>query len=172
MILWIVLCLALAAFFLRQESREKYVQAVVLKGLAAAIYYPKPLRRAMGDIDVIVRPEDFAAAYHAFQSYGYITVDPLTGNDRHVHFKRNGITIELHKGVCAMEVMTTRQFAESQQVTYEAIRKQLIRYREELEGHIIQKGRTKYLDEYISSMEAINENVCCYDLQAVALQLK
>ena len=32
--------------------------------------------------------------------------------------------------------------------------------------------RAKYLDEYISSMEAINENVCCYDLQAVALQLK
>ena len=38
MILWIVLCLALAAFFLRQESREKYVQAVVLKGLASLCF--------------------------------------------------------------------------------------------------------------------------------------
>ena len=38
MFLLIPLCLALAAVFLLQESREKYVPAVVLKGLASACF--------------------------------------------------------------------------------------------------------------------------------------
>ena len=70
---------------------------VVLKGLAAAIYYPEPLRRTLGDIDIIVRPEDFARAYHALANAGYQTDDPETGDSRHVHFKINGVVIELHR---------------------------------------------------------------------------
>ena len=38
MLFLIPLCLALAAFFLRQEFREKYVGAVALKGLASACF--------------------------------------------------------------------------------------------------------------------------------------
>lgn len=47
-----------------------------------------------------------------------------------------------------MEFTTTRQFAAEQGVSYEAIRKQLIRYSAELEGHIVRKGRVKLLDQY------------------------
>lgn len=70
---------------------------IVLKGLAAAIYYPEPIRRTLGDIDIIVRPEDFSSAYHALISSNYTTEDPLEGNDRHVHFRINGVVIELHR---------------------------------------------------------------------------
>ena len=70
---------------------------VVLKGFAAAMYYPEPLRRVMGDIDIMVRPENFAAAYNALQSTGYIASEPQAGEGRHVHFRRNGIVIELHR---------------------------------------------------------------------------
>ena len=86
--------------FYEQERLHQVLQSipyVVLKGLAAAIYYPEPLRRTLGDIDIIVRPEDFARAYHALANAGYQTDDPETGDSRHVHFKINGVVIELHR---------------------------------------------------------------------------
>ena len=49
-------------------------------------------------------------------------------------------------GVLAM--LTIKQIAEQQNVSYEAIRKQVIRYELELQDHILKKGRTQYFDEY------------------------
>ena len=46
-----------------------------------------------------------------------------------------------------MELVTIKQFADSQGISYEAVRKQLHKYSEELSGHVIRKGRTQYLDE-------------------------
>lgn len=46
-----------------------------------------------------------------------------------------------------MELMSIREFADLQGITYEACRKQVARYSEELSGHVIQKNRTRYLDE-------------------------
>lgn len=47
-----------------------------------------------------------------------------------------------------MELITIKQFAESQNVTYEAVRKQIVRYADDLKDHIARKGRTQYLDEW------------------------
>lgn len=47
-----------------------------------------------------------------------------------------------------MELVTLRQFAKEKRITYEAVRKQVIKYAEELEGHIVTMDNTKYLDEY------------------------
>lgn len=46
-----------------------------------------------------------------------------------------------------MELMTIKQFADDQGVSYEAVRKQVSRYAEELSGHILKQNRTQYLDE-------------------------
>ena len=46
-----------------------------------------------------------------------------------------------------MELVTLREYAKQQGVTYEAIRRQTHKYAEELAGHIIIKDRIKYLDE-------------------------
>ena len=46
-----------------------------------------------------------------------------------------------------MEVMTIRQYAQQKGVSYEAIRKQIKRYQDDLRDHIIIKNRTMYLDE-------------------------
>lgn len=43
---------------------------------------------------------------------------------------------------------TIKQYAEEQGVSYEAIRKQIGTYKEDLNDHIILKGRTKYLDDW------------------------
>ena len=45
-------------------------------------------------------------------------------------------------------MLSLRQFAERQNVSYEAIRKQVVRYEKELKGHISVKNRTQYLDDW------------------------
>ena len=46
-----------------------------------------------------------------------------------------------------MELVTIREFADLQGITYEAVRKQVVRFSEELSGHVVRKNRTQYLDE-------------------------
>lgn len=47
-----------------------------------------------------------------------------------------------------MELMTLKQYAEEHKISYEAVRKQVIRYAEELSDHIIKQDRTQYLDPW------------------------
>lgn len=46
-----------------------------------------------------------------------------------------------------MNLITLKQFATEQGITYEAVRKQVVKYSEQLSGHIIKKSRVQYLDE-------------------------
>ena len=46
-----------------------------------------------------------------------------------------------------MNVVTLREYARQKNVSYEAVRKQVVRYKDELDGHIIQDGRQQFLDE-------------------------
>ncbi len=73
------------------------IPAVVIKGAAAAIYCPHPENRCMGDIDLLVLPQDFEKAYHALVSAGCKAEQ--TPDDFHRHiclFGENNIEIELH----------------------------------------------------------------------------
>lgn len=73
--------------------REGIVSAV-LKGAAAAVYYPKPEYRCMGDIDLIVLPEDFDRAREILKHEGCVLLD--ANNERHESFEKDGVHIELH----------------------------------------------------------------------------
>lgn len=42
---------------------------------------------------------------------------------------------------------TIKEYARSRGISHEAVRRQLVRYSEELKGHITQQGRSKYLDD-------------------------
>ena len=44
--------------------------------------------------------------------------------------------------------MTIKEYAKTHGISYEAVRKQLTRYCDELRGHITTNGQTKYLDDY------------------------
>lgn len=45
-------------------------------------------------------------------------------------------------------MITIKDYAAQKNVTYEAVRKQLVRYKKELNDHIIKKNRTQFLDDY------------------------
>lgn len=69
---------------------------VVLKGAAAAQYYPLPDRRAMGDVDLIVQPQDFDRAAELMTQNGYEQI-VHESYDRHWEYKKNGVIFELHR---------------------------------------------------------------------------
>ena len=76
---------------------------VILKGTAAAMYYPEPIRRTLGDIDVLVSPDDIQHAFQALENAGYDTSDSLYADNRHLHFHQGEVTIELHRSFAVLQ---------------------------------------------------------------------
>jgi hypothetical protein len=81
----------------QQELTDKLaresIPCVVLKGAAAARYYPQPEYRCMGDIDLIVRPEDFDRTLALFQPPWKI----IGENHRHIDIRNSQALVELHR---------------------------------------------------------------------------
>ena len=71
------------------------IPMAILKGSAAAVYYPQPSLRAMGDIDLIVPEDRFSQAEDLMQRSGYTVLrrDKL----RHTEFEKDGQEYELHR---------------------------------------------------------------------------
>lgn len=67
----------------------------VLKGSSAAIYYPEPTLRSMGDIDILVRPKDFDRALAVLVANDFLLRE--TQNPKHAGLIKDGIPIELHR---------------------------------------------------------------------------
>lgn len=67
---------------------------VILKGTSAAMYYPHPKYRTMGDIDIMTRREDLEIARKQLVGNGYRVVKEL---NREITLLKNGIVVELHR---------------------------------------------------------------------------
>ena len=70
---------------------------VILKGCAAAAYYPEPILRTMGDVDFLVRPEDVPRARGILEANGFKTDDEGVG--LHYHYTKDKSVFELHLGI-------------------------------------------------------------------------
>ena len=80
---------------LRNVMDKADIPFVILKGNAAAIYYNNPELRRMGDIDFLVPQNLFAQARIFLEKNGYQR-DNHRENPRHIGYKKDGITFELH----------------------------------------------------------------------------
>ena len=80
---------------LDQLLTEHKIPYVILKGAAAAMYYPIPSRRVMGDIDFLVPPEHFDTAKQILIENGYSPNHESI--DRHIGFSKNHVSFELHR---------------------------------------------------------------------------
>ena len=72
---------------------EHEIPFVILKGTAAAIYYPEPSLRAMGDIDLLVQKDCFERAVDLLNAEGYRQGHSIA---RHIEFFKAGTEYELH----------------------------------------------------------------------------
>lgn len=76
---------------------EAGIPMAIIKGSAAAVYYPEPYRRSMGDYDFIVPKEYFADAWNLLERNGYATKTTRSDKvEREVPFFKNGREYELH----------------------------------------------------------------------------
>lgn len=73
------------------------IPMVILKGTAAAMYYPEPKYRSMGDIDFLVREDDYGKALGLLRDYGYVLSEPEDSENYHYTLEKDGIVIELHR---------------------------------------------------------------------------
>lgn len=81
------------------------VPAVILKGSAAAIYYPNPARRTTGDIDFLVPKAHFDRARALLLQSGYtVREDPTY--PRHIDVIRDNVLFEMHRFFCEGETVT------------------------------------------------------------------
>ena len=80
-----------------KKLNQNAIPVVVIKGTAASQYYPIPEFRAVGDIDLLVRPDDFFRAKDVLISCGFDELYPNTPVDRHLNLVKGQVHIELHR---------------------------------------------------------------------------
>ena len=72
---WNDLIIKQVAYYARYQYLQDHlpitVPYVILKGTSAAQYYPHPELRAMGDIDIITRREDFRKSCNMLLENGF-----------------------------------------------------------------------------------------------------
>lgn len=71
------------------------IQTVIMKGTAAAVYYPHPVIRMMGDIDILVEPGCHDDAVSLLCENGY---QIMSRSSRHTELLKDGVEVEVHVG--------------------------------------------------------------------------
>ncbi|MBQ3417904.1 MAG: nucleotidyltransferase family protein [Ruminococcus sp.] len=76
--------------------QKEQIPLVILKGCAAAVYYPEPYRRSMGDYDFIVPTVFFDKARKLLEDNGYVPHNVPEVIEREIQFDKDGQEYELH----------------------------------------------------------------------------
>ncbi|MCD7957299.1 MAG: nucleotidyltransferase family protein [Lachnospiraceae bacterium] len=75
---------------------DSNIPCVILKGSSSAACYPDPALRIMGDIDILVKPEQQMESVRILQANGYGNVLD-EAHHCHMTIHKGGITVEVHK---------------------------------------------------------------------------
>lgn len=73
------------------------IPLVILKGMAAAVYYPAPEMRAMGDVDFLVPREQVEKVYALMLANGYEQYLEKNTSNKHISLQKAGVRFELHR---------------------------------------------------------------------------
>ncbi len=76
---------------------ENDISCVILKGAAAAVYYPNPSLRTMGDVDFLVKRSDFERTAALLEENGYTLSHEKNPDMHHYGYQKDRISFELHK---------------------------------------------------------------------------
>jgi hypothetical protein len=80
--------------YTNDRMNEGHIPYVILKGCASAYYYPEPIYRSMGDVDILVSHENLASADKILRRDGLV---PWEQNHIcHIVYKKPGMHLELH----------------------------------------------------------------------------
>lgn len=85
---------------------EKRIQGCILKGTSLMVDYPKPNLRALGDLDIYVRPEAFSDAGDVLKNMGFEYLKSTTLY--HAAYVKGGFEVELHNSLAGLPLGKTR----------------------------------------------------------------
>ena len=84
---------------------QEGIPLVIVKGYAAAVNYPVPKLRTMGDVDFLVPKERFEDAKVLMEKSGYSEEYGASHDEsRHIGYKKNGIVFEMHRSMSSFGV--------------------------------------------------------------------
>ena len=69
----------------------------IMKGMANAVLYPVPELRKSGDIDFLVREDEYESVYQLLLDNGYSKTEELDKAEYHVVLTKDDVVFELHK---------------------------------------------------------------------------
>lgn len=72
------------------------IPCVIIKGAAAAMAYPHPTLRSMGDVDVLVKRVDFEKAAELMEANGYSLEHEKNEDHHHYGYTKDKLSFELH----------------------------------------------------------------------------
>ena len=75
------------------------IPCVIIKGAAAAMAYPYPTLRSMGDVDVLVKRADLDSAAKVMECNGYVLTKVKNHTGHHYNYSKDKISYELHKKI-------------------------------------------------------------------------
>ena len=102
---WRTYCLRQQGQFVRMMHAQEQlisllelngISCVILKGAAAAMYYPYPMLRTMGDVDFLVKRCDLEKTASLLEANGYLLEKDKNSKIHHYSYLKDNITIELH----------------------------------------------------------------------------
>ena len=82
---------------------ENDIPCVILKGAAAAMAYPQPSLRAMGDVDFLIKREDFEKTADLLERNGYVLSHEKGHSKHHYCYKKRSVSFELHHRLAIIE---------------------------------------------------------------------
>ena len=85
---------------------DNKIQGCILKGTSLMVNYPKPDLRALGDLDIYVRPESFTDAGAVLKNMGFEYLKSTTLY--HAAYVKDGFEIELHNSLAGLPSGKTR----------------------------------------------------------------
>lgn len=110
---WITISDQVCAHFVRcfQAQRELVklfedngIPLVIVKGYAAAVYYPTPRLRSMGDIDFLVPKGRFEEAQSLMEKSDYQQQYGGHEESRHIGYEKHGVVYEMHRSMSSFGV--------------------------------------------------------------------
>ena len=87
---------------------EASIQVVIIKGTASGIYYPKAYLRTYGDIDLLVKEENYQLSIQILKGDGWLQTGEV--GESHTAFYKNCFLLELHQSPPALNMVSEGKF--------------------------------------------------------------
>ena len=88
------------------------ISYLIIKGTSAAINYPNPLLRTVGDVDLYVPTNQLHIAAELMRKSGYIENKHDEYNKRHLSFVRDNVYYELHKTYATVNGRRSKEYVD------------------------------------------------------------